>query len=104
MSMQRLWALEWAWHPAEINLGCAGSPKICIPTPNILALIDSELGYESHSKAPEGNFDMLQQCYPHLPTKNLKVVKVNEHKAHIILPNNGFSANTLMCIRGTPTP
>jgi len=26
-----LWALEWAWHPAETNLRCAGSPKICMP-------------------------------------------------------------------------
>jgi len=24
----KLWALEWAWHPAETNLRCAGSPRI----------------------------------------------------------------------------
>jgi len=38
-----LWALEWVWHPAETNLRCAGSPRIFIPNPNILALIVSEI-------------------------------------------------------------
>jgi len=28
-----LWALEWAWHPAETNLRCAGSSGICMPNP-----------------------------------------------------------------------
>jgi len=35
-----LWALEWAWHPAETNLRCAG---ICMPNPSIVALIVSEI-------------------------------------------------------------
>jgi len=39
----RLWALEWAWHPAETNLSCAGNPRICTLNPNILALIVSEI-------------------------------------------------------------
>jgi len=39
----RLWALEWARSPAETNFRCAGSPRICIPSPNILALIVSEI-------------------------------------------------------------
>jgi len=34
-----LWALEWAWHPAETNLRCAGGPGICMS----LALIVSEI-------------------------------------------------------------
>jgi len=46
----RLWALEWAWHPAETNLRCAGSPRICLL--NILALIVSEI---SASIQTDGN-------------------------------------------------
>jgi len=39
----RLWALEWAWHPAGTNLRCAGSSRICMPSPNIVAITDSEI-------------------------------------------------------------
>jgi len=38
-----LWALEWAWLSAETNLRCAGSSGICMPNPNSLALILSEI-------------------------------------------------------------
>jgi len=36
-----LWALEWAWHPAETR--SARSSEICMPNPNSLALIVSEI-------------------------------------------------------------
>jgi len=35
--------LEWAWHPAKTNLQGAGSSRICMPSPNILAFIVSEI-------------------------------------------------------------
>jgi len=38
-----LWALEWAWYPAETNVRCAESSRIFIPGPNILALIVFEI-------------------------------------------------------------
>jgi len=38
-----LWALEWAWHIAEINLRCVRSFGICMPILNSLALIVSEI-------------------------------------------------------------
>jgi len=38
-----LWALEWAWHIAEINLRCVRSSGICMPNLNSLALIVSEI-------------------------------------------------------------
>jgi len=38
-----LWALEWAWHPAETNLRCARSSEICMPNPNSLAFIVFEI-------------------------------------------------------------
>jgi len=38
-----LWALEWAWHSAEKNLRCAGSPRIYMPSPNILVRIVSKI-------------------------------------------------------------
>jgi len=38
-----LWALEWAWHPAETNLRCAGISGICMSNPSIVALIVSEI-------------------------------------------------------------
>jgi len=36
-----LWAFEWAWHPPETNLRCAGISGICMPNPSIVALIVS---------------------------------------------------------------
>jgi len=39
----RLWTLEWTCHPAKTNLRCAGSPRICMPSPNTLALLVSEV-------------------------------------------------------------
>jgi len=38
-----LWALEWAWYPAETNLRYARSSGICMPNLNSLALIISEI-------------------------------------------------------------
>jgi len=38
-----LWALEWAWHPAETSLRCVRSPGMCMPNPNSLARIVSEI-------------------------------------------------------------
>jgi len=38
-----LWALEWAWHNAETNLRCAEISGICMPNPNIVACIVSEI-------------------------------------------------------------
>jgi len=38
-----LWALEWSWHTDETNMRCAGSSGICMPSPNSLALIVSEI-------------------------------------------------------------
>jgi len=38
-----LWTLEWASHPAETNLRCAGTSGICMSNPSIVALIVSEI-------------------------------------------------------------
>jgi len=38
-----LWALEWAWHPAETNLRCAGISGICMANPSVVALIVFEI-------------------------------------------------------------
>jgi len=38
-----LWALEWAWPAAKTNLRCVRSSGICVPNPNSLALIVSEI-------------------------------------------------------------
>jgi len=38
-----LWALQWAWHPAETNLRCAGISGICVPNLSIAALVVSEI-------------------------------------------------------------
>jgi len=40
-----MWALvglEFAWHPAETNMRCAGGPNFFMFTPNILAFIVSK--------------------------------------------------------------
>jgi len=37
-----LWSLEWAWHPAEVNLRCARVFRKFMPNPKILAFIVSE--------------------------------------------------------------
>jgi len=37
------WALEWASHIAETNLRCVRSSRICMPNPNSLAYIVSEI-------------------------------------------------------------
>jgi len=38
-----LWALEWAWHPAETNLRFAGSSRICKQSPKFLPILISEI-------------------------------------------------------------
>jgi len=38
-----LWALEWAWHPAETHMRCAKSSGIWMPSLNSLALIVSKI-------------------------------------------------------------
>jgi len=38
-----LWTLEWAWHSAETNLRWAGISGICMPNPNVVACIVSEI-------------------------------------------------------------
>jgi len=38
-----LWAWEWEWLIAETNLRCARSSGTCMPNPNSLALIVSEI-------------------------------------------------------------
>jgi len=38
-----LWALKWAWHSAEVNMRCAGISRICMPNPNFVAFIVSEI-------------------------------------------------------------
>jgi len=38
-----VWALKWAWHSAETNLRCVRSSGICMPSPNSLAFIVSEI-------------------------------------------------------------
>jgi len=38
-----LWALEWAWHPAETNLRGVRSSGIRMPNPSIVALTVSEI-------------------------------------------------------------
>jgi len=38
-----LWAFKWAWHISETNLRCAVFSGICMPNPNIVALIVSEI-------------------------------------------------------------
>jgi len=38
-----LWALEWAWYPAETNVRCAEILGICMPNPSIVALKVSEI-------------------------------------------------------------
>jgi len=34
-----LWAVEWAWHPAEIYLRCSRSSRNYMPNPNFLAYV-----------------------------------------------------------------
>jgi len=38
-----LWPLGWAWHLVETNMRCARSSRICMQSPNSLALIVSEI-------------------------------------------------------------
>jgi len=42
-----LWALEWAWHPADTNLRCVKSSGICMPNRNSLALFFQDLSFHS---------------------------------------------------------
>jgi len=49
-----MWALEWAWHPAETNL----RSRIYMPNPNFLALIVSEI---SAFKRTDGLADGLDR-------------------------------------------
>jgi len=37
-----LWALEWALHPDETNLRCAGISRVCMPNSSIPAFVAQE--------------------------------------------------------------
>jgi len=39
----RLWAIKWAWHPAETNFGCERILSIYMPSRNFLVFIVSEI-------------------------------------------------------------
>jgi len=38
-----LWALEWALHPDETNLRCAGISRVCMPNSSIPAFVAPEI-------------------------------------------------------------
>jgi len=63
-----LWALEWAWHPAESNLRCAGISGICTPNPSIVALIVFEI---SAFIRTDGQTDMARSTRLVILTKNI---------------------------------
>jgi len=62
------WALEWTWHPADTNLRCARSSGICIPIPNSLVLIVSEI---SAFIRTDRQTDMTRSTRLEILTKNL---------------------------------
>jgi len=37
-----VWALDWAWHPSEINLHFPRISRICMPNPKFLPYIVSD--------------------------------------------------------------
>jgi len=62
------WALEWTWHPADTNLRCARSSGICMPIPNSLVLIVSEI---SAFIRTDRQTDMTRSTRLEILTKNL---------------------------------
>jgi len=53
------WALEWAWHIAEINVHCVIISRICMHNSNILALVVSEITAFIGTDRQTGRLDQL---------------------------------------------
>jgi len=66
-----VWALEWAWHSAETNLRCAGISGICIPNPNIVACIVSEISAFIRTNGQE---DMARSTWLVIMIKNIYIL------------------------------
>jgi len=82
-----LWALEWAWHPAETSLRCAGISGICMPYPSIVALIVSEI---SALIRTDGQMDMARSTRLVILIKN---IYTSWDRKRILLPVTYFPTN-----------
>jgi len=69
-----LWAFEWAWHLAKINMRCQRTSWICITNPNTLIFEIS--AYIRTDELMEymnliGSETLFSKCYPLCPQRSI---------------------------------